>query len=67
MVNLPDELGYIPNGLDVKTIKEFERKAYKEFYSRPKYLFYQTLRVKSLKEFLEKVKAFSIISRIRED
>lgn len=65
LVNLPEELAYIPKGLDSKTIKEFERRAYREFYRRPKYLFSQFLQIKSLREFLEKIKAFLVISKIK--
>ena len=65
MVNLPDKLYYVPQGLDEKTVKKYERMAYKEFYMRPQFIIRQFFQTKSFKELVSKTKAFFTIKAIR--
>ena len=52
---------YSPNTLDQKQLLEILEKAHKDFYLRPSYLLKQTLKVKSFKDFLIKLK---VVGRI---
>ena len=64
MVNLPKKLYFIPKGLEAKTLLEYEKKAYKEFYRDPKFILRQIREIRSLPEFYRKVKAFITIQGI---
>ena len=64
LMNLPDRLYYIPKGLDEKTIRKFQKKAYHQFYIRLGYLFRQLRKVRGIKELANKIKAFLVIRKI---
>jgi len=64
LMNLPDKLFYIPAGLDEKTIRKYQKKAYHEFYLRPGYILRQFLKIRSPRELFNKIKAFFVIREI---
>ncbi|MFA5070487.1 MAG: radical SAM protein [Patescibacteria group bacterium] len=64
LVNLPDKLFYVPNGLSETVIRKYQKRAYHEFYMRPRYILKQFLQIQSLKELLNKIKAFFVIREI---
>jgi len=64
LVNLPEKLYFVPEGLNAKTIQGYERKAYKEFYRNPKFILRQFKEIRSRSEFCRKLKAFLTIQTI---
>lgn len=64
VVNLPKKLYYVPEGLDAKTVRAYERQAYKEFYRYPKFILRQLGEINSLAELWRKAKAFLTIQKI---
>jgi anaerobic magnesium-protoporphyrin IX monomethyl ester cyclase len=64
LVNLPDRLFYVPEGLTAKKVQEFEVKAYREFYRNPKFIFRQLGQIKDLGDLARKAKAFLTIQSI---
>ncbi len=64
LMNLPDDLPFVPHGLDSKTIREYENKAYRQFYFRPSYLLRQFFQIRSFQELFAKIKAFFVIKKI---
>ncbi len=65
MVNLPEKLHFIPKGLKAKTLLEYEKRAYKEFYRNPKFILRQIKEIETLAELYRKTKAFCTIQKIR--
>lgn len=65
MVNLPDKLYYVPQGLDEATVKKYERMAYREFYLRPRFIIKQLRQIKSFTELWHKIKAFFTLRGVK--
>lgn len=65
MVNLPDQLYYVPSGLTEEIVKKYERLAYREFYLRFSFILKQLGKINSWQEFWNKVKAFLAIVGIK--
>lgn len=63
-MNLPNKLFYVPAGLTETIIRAYVQKAYHEFYLRPKFIFRQLLRLRSFKDFYNKIRAFFVIKEI---
>ena len=63
-MNLPNKIFYVPTGLTETIIRKYVKKAYHEFYSNPKFLFRQLLRIRSLKDLFNKIKAFFVVEQI---
>lgn len=63
-MNLPSQLFYVPQGLTEEIIRRYVKKAYHEFYIRPKYLFKQLLKIRNPRDLLNKIKAFFVIKGI---
>jgi len=66
-----DEAYFIPHGLDIKTLKEFRKKAYVALYTNPFLIMKRIARVKSGKQFKSYVKGYllfmnKILKRIRK-
>lgn len=64
LVNLPDKLYYVPEGLTAKKVQEYETKAYREFYRNPKFILRQLGQIKDMNDLVRKVKAFLTIQTI---
>ena len=64
LVNLPDKLFYVPEGLTAKKVQEYETKAYREFYRNPIFILRQLRQVNDVPDFVRKVKAFLTIQSI---
>lgn len=64
VVNLPQKLYYVPEGLTAKTVQECEKKAYKEFYRHPRFILRQLGEIDSVPEFWRKLKAFFTIQGV---
>lgn len=65
VVNLPEKLYYVPEGLTAKKIQAFERQAYKEFYRHPRFLLRQLGQIENLGDLAKKIKAFLTIQSIK--
>jgi anaerobic magnesium-protoporphyrin IX monomethyl ester cyclase len=64
LVNLPDKLFYIPEGLTAKIVQSYEVKAYREFYRNPKFIYRQLKQIKDLPDLIRKARAFLTIQSI---
>jgi len=64
LVNLPHKLFYLPTGLTEEIIRKYQKKAYHEFYIRPKYLLKQLFKVRGPRELFNKIKAFFVVREI---
>ncbi|MFZ5366473.1 MAG: B12-binding domain-containing radical SAM protein [Patescibacteria group bacterium] len=64
LVNLPEKLYFVPEGLNARLLKDYERVAYKEFYRNPKFILRQLGQIESWSEFYRKLKAFFTIQAI---
>lgn len=64
VVNLPEKSYFVPEGLSAKTVQEYEKRAYREFYRNPKFIWKQLKQINSLGEFFRKIRAFHVIQSI---
>ena len=64
VVNLPNKLYYVPQGMRAKDLQAFEKRAYKEFYRQPRFVLRQLKEIESLPELWRKTKAFLTIQSI---
>lgn len=64
LVNLPNHLYYVPEGLNAQTVQAYEKKAYREFYRQPKFLLRQLGQIRGLSDLNRKIKAFLTIQSI---
>lgn len=64
VVNLPQKPYFIPEGLNAKMLKEYEKTAYKEFYRNPRFIWRHLKQTRDLAEFWRKMKAFLTIQSI---
>lgn len=64
VVNLPEKLYFIPKGLNGQTLKNYERRAYKEFYRNPKFIFRQIKEIDNLPDLWRKTRAFLTIQTV---
>lgn len=64
LMNFPEKIFYLPEGLEEKTIFDYLNKAYREFYLRPSYLFKQLLSIRNPGDLIAKIKAFFVIKNI---
>lgn len=64
LVNLPNKLYWVPDGLTAKTVQFYERKAYREFYRHPRFILRQLGQIKDISDLIRKAKAFLTIQSI---
>ena len=64
VVNLPKKPYYTPEGISVRKLKEYERRAYREFYRHPQFLLRHLGEIESLPEFWRKLRSFFIIQSV---
>jgi len=65
MVNLPDQVYYVPAGLTAAVVKKYERLAYREFYLRPRFIWRQLRQIRSWPELWQKIKAYFAIRGVK--
>lgn len=64
LVNLPETAYFIPEGMSVQDVKEYEKKAYRQFYRNPSFFLRQLRSIESLPELGRKMQAFFQIQSI---
>lgn len=64
LVNLPETAYFIPDGMTARDVKEYEKKAYREFYRNPSFILRQLRSIESFSELVRKLQAFIKIQSI---
>jgi radical SAM superfamily enzyme YgiQ (UPF0313 family) len=60
----PEEITFVPNGLSEEELKEFQARAYKQFYMRPKFIIKKFLSIRSLGELKANIAGAGSITRL---
>ena len=54
----PEELSYVADGLTIDILRRYRKKAYRDFYLRPSYIFRQIFKYREFKGFLRRMICF---------